>query len=58
MESTSWGEVVDTNIRRDKCAKCGNTFLTTVRTKKYCHEKCRKSAESARWRARLKDPHA
>lgn len=45
-------------VRLGKCAKCGAGFLTTMQTKKYCTEKHRKSAESARWRARLKDPQA
>ena len=44
--------------RRARCPKCGSIFFTEIQTKVYCQEPCRKSAESARWRARLKDPQA
>lgn len=40
--------------RHCRCPRCGSGFFTEIRTKVYCTETCRKSAESARWRARLK----
>lgn len=40
--------------RRCKCPRCGSIFFTENKTKRYCQESCRKSAESIRSYARKK----
>lgn len=34
------------------CARCGNLFVTSLRSKDYCSERCRKAAEMKRYRGR------
>ena len=35
--------------RRCSCLRCGSIFFTEMKTKVYCQESCRKSAERARY---------